>query len=66
MHVGNENNVKQIMRHCSHCGGSDGILHGQNLHPRVRRHCYVPRWQLTLRHMGPSRDSSDTMPVTKR
>lgn len=35
MHVGNEENVQAIMRHPSHCGGSDGILTGNRPHPRA-------------------------------
>ncbi|KUN26132.1 N-acyl-D-amino acid deacylase [Streptomyces antibioticus] len=34
-HVGHEENVRQIMRHRVHTGGSDGILHGAKPHPRA-------------------------------
>lgn len=34
MHIGDENNVRAIMRHPRHCGGSDGILIGSKPHPR--------------------------------
>ena len=34
-HVGNEENVQAIMRHRTHCGGSDGILVGDRPHPRA-------------------------------
>ena len=33
-HVGHEENVQTIMRHPTHCGGSDSILVGQRPHPR--------------------------------
>ena len=33
-HVGHEENVRTIMRHLSHTGGSDGILVGGKPHPR--------------------------------
>ncbi len=33
-HVGDEDNVRAIMRHPVHCGGSDGILVGGRPHPR--------------------------------
>ena len=36
MHVGDEENVRTIMRHPRHCGGSDGILVGARPHPRGR------------------------------
>lgn len=36
MHVGHEDNVRTIMRHPWHCGGSDGILVGDKPHPRAR------------------------------
>jgi N-acyl-D-amino-acid deacylase len=36
MHVGDEANVRAIMRHPRHCGGSDGILVGARPHPRGR------------------------------
>ncbi|MEU1280183.1 D-aminoacylase [Streptomyces sp. NPDC005805] len=34
-HVGHEENVRAIMRHRVHTGGSDGILQGAKLHPRA-------------------------------
>lgn len=34
MHIGDENNVREIMRHPRHTGGSDGILIGNKPHPR--------------------------------
>ncbi|GGX89296.1 N-acyl-D-amino-acid deacylase family protein [Streptomyces hiroshimensis] len=34
-HVGHEGNVRTIMRHRVHTGGSDGILHGAKPHPRA-------------------------------
>jgi N-acyl-D-amino-acid deacylase len=34
-HVGHEENVRTIMRHRVHTGGSDGILHGDKPHPRA-------------------------------
>lgn len=34
-HVGHEDNVRQIMRHRVHTGGSDGILQGEKPHPRA-------------------------------
>lgn len=34
-HVGNEENVRRIMRHPAHTGGSDGILQGAKPHPRA-------------------------------
>ncbi len=34
-HVGHEENVRQIMRHRVHTGGSDGILQGCKPHPRA-------------------------------
>lgn len=33
-HVGDEDNVQTIMRHRTHCGGSDAILVGDRPHPR--------------------------------
>jgi len=33
-HIGNENNVRKIMRHSRHTGGSDGILTSTKPHPR--------------------------------
>ncbi|TXT10814.1 hypothetical protein VHUM_02319 [Vanrija humicola] len=35
MHVGSEANVRAIMAHGTHMGGSDAILHGSTLHPRA-------------------------------
>ena len=34
-HVGHEENVQTIMRHHTHCGGSDSILVGERPHPRA-------------------------------
>ncbi|MFF9621748.1 amidohydrolase family protein [Streptomyces griseosporeus] len=34
-HVGHEENVRAIMRHRAHTGGSDGILQGSKPHPRA-------------------------------
>ncbi|MFJ9564415.1 amidohydrolase family protein [Streptomyces fuscichromogenes] len=34
-HVGHEENVRTIMRHAVHTGGSDGILQGAKPHPRA-------------------------------
>ena len=34
-HVGDEDNVRTIMRHHTHCGGSDAILVGDRPHPRA-------------------------------
>ncbi|MGP4002698.1 N-acyl-D-amino-acid deacylase family protein [Streptomyces sp. 8N706] len=34
-HVGHEENVRAIMKHRVHTGGSDGILHGAKPHPRA-------------------------------
>jgi N-acyl-D-amino-acid deacylase len=34
MHVGHEDNVRAIMRHPAHTGGSDGLLVGDRPHPR--------------------------------
>lgn len=34
MHIGDEDNVRAIMRHPRHSGGSDGILVGDKPHPR--------------------------------
>lgn len=36
MHIGDEQNVREIMRHPRHTGGSDGILIGALPHPRGR------------------------------
>ncbi|MFF5991361.1 N-acyl-D-amino-acid deacylase family protein [Prauserella flavalba] len=35
MHVGHEENVRAIMRHRTHTGGSDGLLVGDRPHPRA-------------------------------
>jgi N-acyl-D-amino-acid deacylase len=35
MHVGDEANVREIMRHPAHCAGSDGITIGERPHPRA-------------------------------
>ncbi|KAH8892714.1 Metallo-dependent hydrolase [Thozetella sp. PMI_491] len=35
VHVGNEENVQQILKHSVHMAGSDAILHGEALHPRA-------------------------------
>lgn len=35
MHVGDEANVRAIMRHPAHTGGSDGLLVGDRPHPRA-------------------------------
>ncbi|WWD16951.1 hypothetical protein CI109_101383 [Kwoniella shandongensis] len=35
MHVGHEENVREIMCHETHCSGSDAILHGKSTHPRA-------------------------------
>lgn len=35
MHIGNEENVRAMMQHPTHMGGSDAILHGKTLHPRA-------------------------------
>jgi N-acyl-D-amino-acid deacylase len=35
MHIGDEANVQEIMRHSRHCAGSDGILVGARPHPRA-------------------------------
>jgi N-acyl-D-amino-acid deacylase len=34
-HVGHEENVRTVMRHRVHTGGSDGILRGDKPHPRA-------------------------------
>lgn len=34
-HVGHEENVRTIMQHRVHTGGSDGLLHGAKPHPRA-------------------------------
>ncbi|VUC22915.1 unnamed protein product [Clonostachys rosea] len=35
MHVGHEENVREIMQHQVHMAGSDAILHGKSVHPRA-------------------------------
>ncbi|MEU4673765.1 D-aminoacylase [Amycolatopsis sp. NPDC023774] len=35
MHIGHEENVRAIMRHRTHTGGSDGLLVGDRPHPRA-------------------------------
>lgn len=35
MHIGHEENVREIMQHRVHMSGSDAILHGKTLHPRA-------------------------------
>jgi len=35
MHIGNEENVREIMKHETHMSGSDAILHGRSVHPRA-------------------------------
>ncbi|OAA64109.1 D-aminoacylase [Akanthomyces lecanii RCEF 1005] len=35
MHIGDEENVRLIMKHEKHMSGSDAILHGETLHPRA-------------------------------
>ncbi|HEV7741830.1 MAG TPA: D-aminoacylase [Pseudolysinimonas sp.] len=44
MHVGDEDNVRAIMRHPHHSGGSDGILVGGRPHPRA--------WGAFARYLG--------------
>lgn len=44
MHIGNEENVRQIMQHRVHMSGSDGILHGKSTHPRA--------WGTFTRYLG--------------
>jgi len=44
MHVGDEDNVRAIMQHPRHCGGSDGILVGGRPHPRA--------WGTFARYLG--------------
>jgi len=34
-HIGNEENVRAIMAHPAHTGGSDGLLVGERPHPRA-------------------------------
>lgn len=44
MHVGNEENVRRIMLHREHSGSSDGVLHGDRIHPRA--------WGSFARYLG--------------
>ncbi|WP_091040027.1 N-acyl-D-amino-acid deacylase family protein [Glycomyces harbinensis] len=44
MHVGNEENVRAIMRHGVHTGSSDGVLAGDKIHPRA--------WGSFARYLG--------------
>jgi N-acyl-D-amino-acid deacylase len=44
MHVGNEENVRAIMRHGVHTGSSDGVLAGEKIHPRA--------WGSFARYLG--------------
>nr|WP_245598448.1 D-aminoacylase [Glycomyces arizonensis] len=44
MHVGNEENVRLIMRHGTHTGSTDGVLHGDRIHPRA--------WGSFARYLG--------------
>ncbi|THV43116.1 N-acyl-D-amino-acid deacylase family protein [Glycomyces buryatensis] len=44
MHVGNEENVRAIMRHRTHTGSSDGVLAGEKIHPRA--------WGSFARYLG--------------
>ncbi|THV32160.1 N-acyl-D-amino-acid deacylase family protein [Glycomyces paridis] len=44
MHVGNEENVRAIMRHGVHTGSSDGVLSGDKIHPRA--------WGSFARYLG--------------
>jgi len=44
MHIGDEANVREIMAHPRHCGGSDGILVGDRPHPRA--------WGTFARYLG--------------
>jgi N-acyl-D-amino-acid deacylase len=44
MHVGNEENVRLIMRHRTHTGSTDGVLHGDRIHPRA--------WGSFARYLG--------------
>lgn len=44
MHVGNEENVRKIMRHRTHTGSTDGVLHGGKIHPRA--------WGAFARYLG--------------
>ncbi|WP_460539595.1 N-acyl-D-amino-acid deacylase family protein [Glycomyces halotolerans] len=44
MHVGDEDNVRLIMRHRTHTGSTDGVLHGERIHPRA--------WGSFARYLG--------------
>jgi N-acyl-D-amino-acid deacylase len=44
MHVGNEENVRAIMKHGVHTGSSDGVLTGEKIHPRA--------WGSFARYLG--------------
>jgi N-acyl-D-amino-acid deacylase len=44
LHVGNEENVREIMRHPTHTGSTDGVLHGEKIHPRA--------WGSFARYLG--------------
>ncbi|MEV8251867.1 family 20 glycosylhydrolase [Microbacterium sp. NPDC076768] len=63
MHVGDEQNVRTIMRHPQHAGGSDGILIGARPHPRGRgtfarylghyvRDLGILSWEEAVRHLS--------------
>ncbi|RBO73888.1 amidohydrolase family protein, partial [Microbacterium sp. H6] len=62
MHIGDEENVRTIMRHSQHTGGSDGILIGARPHPRGRgtfprylghyvRELGILTWEEAVRHL---------------
>jgi N-acyl-D-amino-acid deacylase len=44
MHIGDEANLREILAHPRHCGGSDGILVGERPHPRA--------WGTFARYLG--------------
>ncbi|KJL22597.1 N-acyl-D-glutamate deacylase [Microbacterium oxydans] len=63
MHIGDEDNVRAIMRHPRHTGGSDGILIGARPHPRGRgtfprylghyvRELGILTWEEAVRHLA--------------
>lgn len=63
MHIGDEQNVRDIMRHPQHAGGSDGILIGALPHPRGRgtfprylghyvRELGILTWEEAVRHLA--------------
>ncbi|WP_349885664.1 family 20 glycosylhydrolase [Microbacterium sp. WHRI 7836] len=63
MHIGDEENVRTIMRHSQHTGGSDGILIGARPHPRGRgtfprylghyvRELGILTWEEAVRHLS--------------